>query len=56
VRYRKDGSCIDYDSNGNSLIKETCDMIGKSAAAHTNFGADIISLPEMTDGQGPLLS
>ncbi len=49
--YRKDGSCMDYDSNGNPLIKETCDMIGKIAAAHANFGADIISLPEMTDGQ-----
>ena len=49
--YREDGSCIDYDSNGNPLIIETCDMIGKIAAAHANFGADIISLPEMVDGQ-----
>ena len=49
--YRKDGSCVDYDSNGYPLIKETCDMIGGIAAAHANFGADIISLSEMVDGQ-----
>ena len=49
--YREDGSCIDYDSDGNPLIEETCGMIGKIAAAHASFGADIISLPEMTDGQ-----
>ncbi|MHC4425701.1 MAG: hypothetical protein ACYSYV_06350 [Planctomycetota bacterium] len=49
--YRKDGSCIDYDSYGNPLIEETCDVIGKIAAAHASFGADMISLPEMVDGQ-----
>ncbi len=49
--YRKDGSCIDYDSYGNPLINETCDMIGRIAAAHANFGADLIGLPEMVDGQ-----
>lgn len=49
--YRKDGSCIDHDASGTPLIRETCDMIGRIAAAHASFGADIISLPEMADGQ-----
>ena len=49
--YRKDGSCIDHDALGSPLIKETCAMIGKIAGAHATYGADIISLPEMADGQ-----
>ena len=49
--YRKDGSCIDYDSWGKPLIEETCSMIGRIAAAHADYGAEIVGLPEMVDGQ-----
>lgn len=50
-QYRKDGSCIDHDPNGAPLIEETCKVIAQIAVAHASFGADIISLPEMADGQ-----
>lgn len=48
--YREDGCCVDH-TDGKVLVDETNSMIGKIAVAHASFGADMIVLPEMVDGQ-----